>query len=712
MPIVESPVIAYTGQAFYLRTAHTAYVIGLTEHGGLLHRYFGPVLSRAEDYPTPNWGIVDASGEYPTPTGMWQVAPCIRVVFHDNVRDLRLRYQGHEISASGDELAIRLHDEHYGLEVTLCYHVYADCDVIARQVRLRNTGADAIDVEEVMSASFSLPYDRGGEFRLNHFAGAWMKEKTLGRQVVTPGQKVLQSWTNSTSHQQNPFFAIDVIDAEGNGATEEHGEIWFGQVHWSGNWKIVVEQLRGHHKITRVAAGLNDLDCILHLAPGEDFTTPLVTLGYTDGGFGAMSRLLHRYQRAHILPRNHADELRPVLYNSWEAVMFDVSEDAQARMAEKAAQLGVELFVIDDGWFGARNTDNAGLGDWYPNPEKFPNGLNPLIDRVNALGMDFGIWVEPEMVNPDSDLYRAHPDWVYHFPTRESTLLRTQLMLNFAREDVREYIFNSLDTLLSEHNIRYIKWDFNRTISEPGWPEAPRERQREMWVRHYEGLYGILDRLRARHPQVLFESCAGGGGRVDLGAFTHYDDCWTSDNSDPYDRLFIQRSFMLAYTAKVMRCWVTETSMHEGASYSLAFRFHSAFMGSLGLGGNLLHFSEEEMAEMARNVALYKELRPLIQHGEMYRLIPLSRMDRIAVEYVDPQGSEALVLAFGTQENFWENPVRLCLRGLDPQALYRLEGDLDEGQPESMSGQALMHRGILPRLYGHIASALIRVRKA
>ncbi len=693
---------------FLLTTSNTAYLIGQLPGGGLIQLYWGPRLPRLADYPVPPPDRQHSSdharlnsllAELPTLHGIQEIEPCIRTVFHDGTRDLRLSYQSHHIDVATGELAILLKDHFYPLEVTLRYRIFADCDLITRRVELTNRGSEPVELEEVLSGSLVLPFERAGQYRLTHLAGAWAMETQVNRTMLTPGRKLLEGRHNYTGHLANPFWALDLVGPEGAGASETAGEVWFGGLAWGGNWKIVVEQLNMPAPLTRVAAGLNDWDFSWHLGAGQSFETPWLTIGYTNQGWGQVSRNLHRYQRRHVLPAAFAEKLRPVLYNSWEAVHFAVNQSQQMTLAEKAARLGAELFVVDDGWFGERDHDRAGLGDWTPNLQKFPQGLTPLIERVNGLGMQFGLWVEPEMVNPDSDLYRAHPNWVYHFPTRDRTTSRNQLMLNLARPEVEQYLFEMLDRLLADHNISYIKWDFNRTISEAGWPDAPAEQQREFWVRHVQAFYRLVDRLRHNHPAVSFEACAGGGGRADMGTLSHFDHVWTSDNTDPYDRLPIQQGYSLAYAPNTMYCWVTNWD-HNRSHYTLRYRFFSSFMGSLGIGADLNQWSETETQEAADLIASYKAIRPLIQHGEFYRLTGLSEAERMAVQYLAEDGSECVVLAFHYRRHFWQPQPRLLLQGLNPQAIYEVVKDSiedmadSESNPLQMSGQALMSLGL------------------
>ncbi|HEU5100001.1 MAG TPA: alpha-galactosidase, partial [Roseiflexaceae bacterium] len=364
---------------------------------------------------------------------------------------------------------------------------------------------------------------------------------------------------------------------------------------------------------------------------------------------------------------------------------FDVDEASQIALAELAAEIGVELFVMDDGWFHGRDDDTAGLGDWWPDPRKFPNGLAPLVERVNALGMDFGLWVEPEMVNPNSELYRAHPDWVIHFPGRTRNTGRDQLILNFARADVQAYIIEMLDRLLADHNIVFIKWDMNRNVSEPGWPDAPGD-QRELWVRYVYGLYHVWGTLRERHPHVIWQSCSGGGGRADLGILRLADQIWVSDNTEPAARLAIQEGFSQVFPANTMEAWVTDMG---DATLPLEFRMHVSMCGSLGIGGHLIHWGAEGRAEAARWIARYKEIREIVQFGDMYRLRSPQSHPYSAVQYLSKDRSEGVLFAFCTHLPPPAQLPPLYLRGLDPEARYEVEGFAGP-----RSGSAWMHAGL------------------
>jgi alpha-galactosidase len=367
------------------------------------------------------------------------------------------------------------------------------------------------------------------------------------------------------------------------------------------------------------------------------------------------------------------------------------------------------LFVMDDGWFGKRNDDHAGLGDWFVNKTKFPNGLKPLISYVNGLGMDFGLWVEPEMVNPDSDLYRAHPDWVMNFPGRPRSELRNQLVLNLAREDVREYIFSVLDKLATENNIRYFKWDMNRIFAEPGWPEQPAAEQQKLWVQYVRNLYDIIDRLRAKHPNLEIESCSGGGGRIDLGILKRVEEVWTSDNTEAFDRLRIQEGFSEAYAAKFMSAWVTDVPNMNGRSTPLKYRFLVAMQGALGIGANLNKWTSEDTKLATEMVALDKRIRDTVQNGNLYRLISPRSGDMTANQYVSADGRESVLFAFRHSQQYRTAAPLVYPTALDPKATYRLEspdGKLAAEASES-SGAFLMGHGVQLTLTGDYDSTAL-----
>jgi alpha-galactosidase len=485
--------------------------------------------------------------------------------------------------------------------------------------------------------------------------------------------------------------------------SEHSGLVWFGALAWSGSWRITIRQ--DEFKQVKVVGGFNPFDFGYKLDPGKTLGTPVFYGGLAQHGFQEMSRLESDFQLRSVLPQAPKPRLRPVLYNSWEATQFNFDEKTQEQLADKAASIGVERFVMDDGWFSTRVKDNAGLGDWYPNPQRFPNGLKPLIDHVHSLGMDFGLWVEPEMVNENSDLYRKHPDWILHFNGRPRTQARNQFVLNLAMPEVQDYILGFLDKLLRENDIAFLKWDANRNFSEPGWEQVPPDEQKKIWVAYTEGYYRVLRTLRQRFPKLEIESCSGGGGRVDLGVMHYTDEVWPSDNTDPFDRLIIQDGFTYAYTPAVMMAWVTDSpNWFNGRSTSLTYRFLSAMQGSLGIGANLTKWTPDDFATAKQLVSDYKIVRPLVQQGVLYRLIsPADGNNLSATESVSQDRSSAVVFAFLHSQQFRSLAPPIRVQGLNPAAIYTVRsigGKLGPDTPQRASGAYFMHQGIDFKLAG------------
>ncbi|MFJ9151039.1 alpha-galactosidase [Streptomyces sp. NPDC102270] len=687
--------IAENGRTWILSGPASSYALHLTAEDELLHLHWGPRITLADAEalavrPLPEYwpfeSPLDGREEYPVEGGPRFTRPALSVRT-DERRGTEWSFEAYD--TEGDELRLRFRDG--GLAITLHYRMRDD--VLERWVTLDNQGQDPVELLRADSATWTLP-DREDGWRLSQLHGRWAAESLLTRSPLTYGEKVIGSRRGHTGHQHLPWVALDTD------ATEEHGEVYGVALGWSGSWRIAVAQLPDARVQITGGAGYDDSG-LFRLAAGESFTTPVFAGLWSDGGFGGASRTWHAYQRAHVIP--HADQDRPVLFNSWEATNFDISEEQQRTLARRAAAMGVELFVVDDGWFGARTSDRAGLGDWTPNPDRFPAGLKPLADYVRTLGMQFGIWVEPEMINPDSELYRAHPDWVQYQTGRKRTEFRNQLVLNLAREDVQEYLWEQLDALLSSAPIDYVKWDFNRCFTDTGWPGESYPQR--LWVDHVRGFYTLLDRLREAHPGVAFESCSGGGGRIDLGVLSRTDQVWTSDNTDPLDRLAIQHGFSQIHPARVMAAWVTDspnTQLNDRVS-SLRFRFVSAMAGVLGVGGDLAEWTEEELAEAARWVGLYKEIRPVVQRGDLYRLRP-PQGGLSAVQYL--LGDETVVLAWLQAQKYGEPVPSLRLRGLDPTVSYEC---LETG--EVHRGAVLLHHGLRTGLRGDLDATVIRLRR-
>ncbi len=711
--VAQSPIhFVKASKIFILDAGKVTYVFGINQQSMLQHIYWGGHVGREEDFATPStkeWSAFDLSTtttpqEYPGWGAGLYVEPSLKVTFPDGNRDLVLHYMAHQIA--GNTLTVTVKDIERALLVHLHYTVYPQTGMLRREVTIENRTDKAVVLESAQSAAWYLP--QGDGYRLRYLTGRWAGEWQLTEEPVHTGMKVLESRRGSTSVQSNPWFALDRV---GN-SDSEHGSVWFGALGWSGSWRISVEQTAQQQ--VSVTGGFNPFDFGYRLAAGESLTTPSFYAGYTDGGIGEASRILHLFERTEILPSGSGARTRPVLYNSWYATEFKVDEAGQIALAEKAASLGVERFVMDDGWFGERNDDHAGLGDWNVNLQKFPNGLGPLIRHVKDLGMDFGLWVEPEMVNPDSNLYRQHPDWAMHFEGRPRTEARNQLVLNLARDDVRDHIFHWLDELVTVNDISFLKWDYNRNFSEPGWPEVPPEQQKNLWVRYTQNLYDILDRLRQKHPRLEIESCAGGGGRIDLGILRRAEQVWPSDNTEALDRLTIQQGFTYAYTPHIMMSWVNDVPDFNGRSVPLQFRFLMAMQGSLGIGADLKRWQPEDLAVAKRMIGYYKSIRDTVQNGLLYRLALPSEGNFSASEYVSENKSQAVLFAFLHSQQFGRGLPAVVLEGLDGTATYALS-PLDakpRGKssvlPAKLSGAYLMEHGLAVLLEGDYDSTAIK----
>lgn len=708
----EARVVAGPGaRVFRLDGKGVTYALGVDDKGYLRPIHWGPPLADGDPLVPPP--VAEPSSFDPAPTVTPQefpgqgeglvTDPGVKVAFADGNRDLVLKYRSHRVE--GETLTVELADIAQPFFVTLRYTIDPDTGVLARSAVIRNGGTQPVRVDQLAAAVFTLP--SGDDYRLSYLTGRHAAEWTLKDTPVTPALTAIESRRGLAGHGNNPWFAI------GRATTaEETGPVWFGALAWSGSFRISVAQdVLGR---VRVATGFNPYDFAWRLKPGETLETPIFYAGYSDHGMGGASRTFHDFQIAHILPDHARAKLRPVLYNSWEATTFDVTEAGQMALAEKAAAIGAERFVVDDGWFGARDSDRAGLGDWTVNRRKFPNGLKPLIDKVKALGMDFGLWVEPESVNPDSDLYRAHPDWVIAFPGRPRTEARNQLVLNLARKDVRDHVLGWLDRLVTDNDIAFLKWDVNRRWTEPGWAGQAPEDQQRLYVDYIRNLYAILDELRRRHPALEIEGCAGGGGRVDLGMMARVDQVWTSDNTDPFDRLTIQDGFTRAYAPATMMAWVTDSpNWTNGRVTSLEYRFLSAMQGGLGIGANLVKWQAEDFATASKWVAAYKSIRAMVQRGRLYRLVsPAAGSTTSATLYVARDGRQAVLFQM-LQGSMWrDNPPVIRPLGLVPETRYAVRmlggGVLPAGVPGVASGAYWMSEGLRAPLKGdHVGAAFV-----
>ncbi len=699
-------------KVFRIDAGGMTYAFGINNGDELQPVFWGARIGAGDKLPAavkmPEAASFDSSytttpNEYAGWGGGLYVEPALKVTYPDGNRDLILHYVSHEIK--GDQLTVLLKDIDRDLYVELHYTVDDATGILGRSAVVTNKTKTLVMIEDAAAAAWSLP--RGTDYTLRYLTGRWAGEWNLQQQPIRPGETVLESKRGSTGHQNNPWFAIE----RGPQADEDTGDVWFGALAWSGSWRITVEQ--DQLQQIRVTGGFNPFDFGYKLMPGEELATPIFYGGYSHQGIGGASRLLHRFELTKIVPQAPNPRPRPIIYNSWEATGFKVDEAGQEALAEKAASIGVERFIMDDGWFGERKDDHAGLGDWNVNPEKFPNGLKPLIDKVHSLGMDFGLWMEPEMVNPDSELYRKHPDWVLNFTGRPRSEQRNQLVLNLARKDVRDYVFGFLDDLLGHNQIAFLKWDYNRNWSEPGWPAAAPNEQKEVYVQYVRNLYGILRELRAKYPKVEIESCSGGGGRVDLGILGLTDEVWPSDNTDPFDRLSIQDGFTYAYTPGVMMAWVTDSpSWANDRTTSLTYRFLSSMQGSLGVGANLNRWTPEDFGMAKELITAYKGVRETVQHGSLYRLVsPQDRSEQSVTESVSLDKKQAVLFTFLHSSTMGYPFPRLFLRGLDPKLNYRvssISGAIAKNTPAIASGSYWMSHGVDVELRGDFQAAAFR----
>ena len=637
--------------------------------------------------------------EYPIADGQYFTLPCLRSRI-GNRRISHFQLNGYAIAPPEGErqrLELTLNQPDSGLILSLIYNVFEDYDMIERRAVLKNSGRDPVSVRRMMTGALHLP--RKETYSLRYLSGTWTAENQITDMPVTTGTFTMDSRLGSTSHRFNPSFALS------QDADEVRGEVWFGLLGCTGSWKIEIDQTI--FGTVSVLAGRNDFEGELQLMPGETLCAPPLVFGYTQDGFGGMSRKLHRVQRDHF---SVTQRLRRVLYNSWEATAFDVTTENQIALAQKAASMGVELFVVDDGWFGKRYDDFAGLGDWTVNHDKFPGGLHFLIQEVNSLGMDFGLWVEPESVNPDSDLYRAHPDWIYRQVGLEPRQIRNQYLLNLSLPQVRSYLKEVLSRLLETYRITFFKWDMNRYLTDLDCTA-------DQSAAHEQALYEIWDYLHEQFPNVELENCASGGGRCDLGMLSRAHQCWTSDNTDPFERLFIQEGFTQFYCPNQMMCWVTDMAGRLGRTgrNRISYLFHSAMCGGLGIGTNITKLNNQDFQLYRQYISLYKQIRETVQSGNLYRLKSPRTEKLSSAEYVSQDGHEVLVFAFlhsQTMEGMIRNdPARspdekhIRLQGLDLSAVYTF----DDGR--RISGSTLMHLGLPINLRNDFDSCLIRLTR-
>ena len=734
------------GRTLTLHTRGSSYQMQIGPLGYLLHTYYG---RRAEGNFAPLHLQKDV-GFSPNPHALargrgWSLDTMPQELGGANAGDFRqpavcarredgawgadLHYVRHEIrrgkyaldglpaafdpDAEAETLSVTLEDPALGLQAELLYGVYESRDMITRALRLRNTGKGTLRLERAASCCLDLPF---GDWDLLHFHGRHAMERIPERTPVIHGGMSIGSRRGISSHQHNPFVIL--CDRH---ATEDAGDCLGVMLVYSGSFETRLEQ--DQMGSLRLVSGIQPEGFSWSLAPGESFDTPEAILCFRHDGLNALSQRYHRFLRQALCRSRFSGAPRPVLLNNWEATYFRFDAEKILALAREARDLGAELFVLDDGWFGRRDDDRSSLGDWFVNEDKLPGGLEPLIRRIKDLGLAFGLWVEPEMVNEDSRLFREHPDWALRVPDREPALGRSQLALDLSRPEVTDWIFETVASLLRRYDIDYIKWDINRSLCDLYSPALPPERQGETAHRCTLGLYRVLERLTAEFPQVLFEGCAGGGGRFDAGILAYFPQIWCSDDTDPIERLEIHRGTCYGYPLSCVGAHVSASPNHQtGRRTPLELRAMAAMAGGFGYELDPGKLSAEEKERIRGQISRFRELSPLLREGDLYRLDELDdERDTAAWQTVSPDRAESLVSLVVTHPRANPRPLHLRLKGLDPEARYRLERvelldaylpEPEEQLPPVMSGSALLYGGLtLPRMMGDYPSVQILLKK-
>lgn len=697
-------------QRFTLETENTQYVFDIGLGKFLIHRHFGAKVAEGDFIPDltyrnqspheagsePRFSMNDKFSEFAFFGNSNFGASALKLRAPAGDCCTRFEYRSHEIfsgrrqiegipCARAEEdtktLAITLFDDVTQCELVLYYTVFPSLDIISRYFVLKNVGGEKVKLEKAMSLCLDLP---GMDYDMISLYGAANFEDNVQRHRIFVGNQRVMSRRGATSHQHNPFVAVVSPDAD-----EEQGDVYAMNLVYSGDFLSEVEcsyapkdAMKGY---TRACIGIGEENFGYTLYGGESFESPEAILLYTSKGLGDMSRKMHRFVRRTIVPEEPFD-VRPVVLNSWEATYFNIDADKLVAFAVEAIKYGMNMLVMDDGWFGKRNNDRAGLGDWFVNLEKFPEGLAPFIKRVKDTGMKFGIWIEPEMVNPDSDLYRAHPDWCISCRGREGSLYRNQLVLDLSNPTVVEYLKNTFADTFRDLPIDYIKWDFNRNLSETGSSYLPPERQDELPHRYMLGVYELYRWFTQTYPDMMIENCASGGGRYDLAMMSLSTQIWTSDNTTARQRVYIQHGATMGYPAYVMSCHVSDPT-HNSEDYmrSLDYKFKVAVGGMLGYELDILKMSPEVKEEMARQIAFYRSVEEVIKHGDRCRLIdPTANKFGIAAYYYTPEaGNDRIFLSF--LQNFGDearNEYTLPVKVADKTASYQdtMSGEIYSGE--------------------------------
>lgn len=706
-----------TGE-FHLYNDRISYLMRILRNGQLGQLYFGRRIPQREDHgyllenryrPVSAYVFDDEYSftlehlkqEYPAYGTTDFRMPALEICQPDGSRITDFTYVSHKIlkgkpaleglpatyTESPEEaqtLEILLRDEHLGVELTLLYTIFRDVDGIARSARFEDKGQEAYQITRAMSLSLDLPDD---DYVWTQLSGAWGRERSVKTRKLQQGIQSVGSTRGASSHFHNPFVFLRRPTAD-----EHQGEVIGFSLVYSGNFLAQAEV--DTYGVTRMMIGINPLDFSWCLKPGESFQTPEAVMIYSTEGMNGMSQAYHRLYRTRLARGYWRDKERPVLLNNWEATYFDFTEEKLLKIAKDAKAHGVELFVLDDGWFSTRCDETSGLGDWWPNMDRLPEGIKGLSEKIEALGLRFGLWFELEMVNKDSALYRAHPDWIIQTPGRHASHGRRQYVLDFSRKEVVDYIYEMVEKLIGESKISYIKWDMNRNITECFSAGYGAEQQGEIFHRYILGLYDLYDRLNKRFPQILFESCASGGGRFDPGLLYYAPQCWTSDDTDAVERQKIQYGTSYAYPLSSMGAHVSITPNHQlNRSTPLKTRSDVAAFGAFGYELDLARLTDEERGLVKEQIRFVKKYRKLIHTGVFYRLLSPFEGNFTAWMVVSEDKKQAIVAYFKILNDVNSAFRRLYLKGLDERFLYHtIEDEVDTG---SFYGSELMNMGLI-----------------
>lgn len=706
---------------FFINTEASTYAFGISGAKQLYHAYYGKKLnakqlSKIGEYKQREIGY--HYSENKKSNFLPEISVCdgynvfentIKASLSNGTRTLDCVYAGHKIK--GDTLEITMKDRLYSINLLLFYRVYPEYNLVEKSIVIRNGEKKlSLTLETFNSGDLMLP---PGKYNLGFFHGGWIKEMSLRFEEISHGRKVIESRTGHSSHIHNPSFFITKDEK----VTEDSGEYYYGQLMWGGSFRFAFE--KRIYDAVGFTGGINNFDGNVTVKPGKEFKTPGLLLGYSDKGTGKMSRDLHDFYRDKILPRDNINNHKRILVNSWEAFYFSNGEDKLLKLADRAKEIGAEILVVDDGWFRKRDKDDNSLGDWHPVKKKFPNGMAEFGSKVKAKGLKFGIWLEPEAVNVDSELYRLHPDWVYSFPGRPRTTMRNTLVLNITKPEVMVFLKKMIQRVVTEYKPDYIKWDMNRYISEAG---APNIRDSTEYIEHMNAAYELMEYLKSLKPGIILEGCAGGGGRMSGGMFGYVDQMWASDNNDPFCRQLIQYGTSLFYPAQVMCCHVADSPYClTGRSSTPMYRIRTAMACNFGTEANLLEWKDRDIRLLASQVKLYKEIREIIYMGGLYRLESPYAGNRVSFMYVSKEKSKAVLYAYNNGKGALAGPNaidgrgmdfnmkgKIVLKGLLPAAVYVIE---NEGKKITAKGSFLMKNGLAVMLNKPQDSAILKISR-